>query len=136
MENMNYKLCFEISYFLVLYLVLVKNDSYICNNQNICAMKIFHRETAEKFINTCQYLKGKEVVVRRTDGSVAIGSVKSIGAFSWYPKNPKSHIELYANIKAGKGALIKVDLYDLYKALPQERKPYLSEQSELPEIGG
>ncbi len=78
----------------------------------------FYRQSATKFIGTCQYLKGKEIAVKRIDGTQTKGIVKSIGAFSWYPKSSKCPIEVYANIEIGKGSLVKVDLYALYKLYP------------------
>ena len=74
---------------------------------------------AKKFLYNCQYLKGKEIDVRRRDGSVIRGTVIGFGACG----SPRTAIDLWAKVQDNKtGQIIQVDLMSLYRSVPRGKE--------------
>ena len=70
---------------------------------------------AKKFLFSCQYLKGREVQIKRRDGSATTGTVVGFGAHGtlW------SKIVMWAKVKDNAtGKMMQVHLMDLYKTYP------------------
>ena len=101
-------------------------------------MREFSKSSASLFIQTCQYLKGREVNVKKRNGSPVRGVVVGLGAFSWRPHSNVSKIALWANVKESKtGKMLKVDLFKLYKSYPaggrkKKAQPAIAEGSDSP----
>lgn len=82
------------------------------------------KEQAILLLQNAQYLQGKEVEIkkynpRKKEYYKTMCIVKGFGAFSWNPKNPKSLIELWANLEeSGTKKTIKVSLNKLYSFYP------------------